>query len=98
VAHRLSTAAVDDLVEVWSYVALESSATTADRLIDSIAERFTLIAAFPQLGRRRNHDLGLEVRSFPVGEYVIFYEIEHEDVLILRVLHGHRDIDAIFSR
>jgi plasmid stabilization system protein ParE len=32
------------------------------------------------------------LRSFPVGEYVIICSIDHEDVLVLRVLHGSRDI------
>lgn len=37
-------------------------------------------------------------RSFPVGEYVIVYAVEAEDVLILRVAHGRRDIEALFGR
>jgi plasmid stabilization system protein ParE len=37
------------------------------------------------------------LRSFPVGEYIIFYRIEAEEVLILRVLRGSRDVRAIFG-
>ena len=33
-----------------------------------------------------------------VGEYVIVYCIEDEDVLILRVAHGRRDIEALFGQ
>jgi plasmid stabilization system protein ParE len=33
-----------------------------------------------------------------VGEYVIVYRIQGEDVLILRVLRGSRDIAALFGR
>jgi plasmid stabilization system protein ParE len=32
-----------------------------------------------------------------VGEYVIIYRIEDEDVLILRVLRGSRKIEALFG-
>jgi plasmid stabilization system protein ParE len=30
-----------------------------------------------------------------VGEYVIIYRVEGEDVLILRVIRGSRDIEAL---
>jgi plasmid stabilization system protein ParE len=33
-----------------------------------------------------------------VDEYVIVYCLEAEDVLILRVAHGRRDIQALFGR
>ena len=36
-------------------------------------------------------------RSFPVGEYVIIYRIEDDDVVILRVLRDSRDMAALFS-
>ncbi|HXM23516.1 MAG TPA: hypothetical protein VN948_19825 [Terriglobales bacterium] len=31
-------------------------------------------------------------------EYLIVYCVENEDVLILRVAHGSRDIEALFGR
>jgi plasmid stabilization system protein ParE len=37
------------------------------------------------------------LRSFHVGEYVIFYRIDGEAVLILRVLRGSRDVNAILG-
>lgn len=50
----------------------------------------------PTSGAPRDEDLrpGL---SFPVGEYVIIYRIEDEDVLILRVVRGSRNIEALFG-
>jgi tagatose 1,6-diphosphate aldolase len=38
--------------------------------------------------RKRDLDLRPGLRSFPVGEYVIFYRIDEYNVLILRVIHG----------
>jgi hypothetical protein len=37
------------------------------------------------MGRRRDEDLRPGLRSFTVGEYVIIYRVEDEDVLILHV-------------
>ena len=64
--------------------------------MDSITDRFFLLATHPHLGRRRDEDLRPGLRSFPVGEYVIVYRVEGEDVLILRALRGSRDIEALF--
>ena len=70
---------------------------TADRFIDSITDRFFLLASHPNIGRARDKDLRPGLRSFPVGEYVIIYRVEDDDVLILRVLRGSRDIAALFG-
>jgi len=46
----------------------------ADRVIDSITARFGLFPRRqPYIGRRRDEDLRLGVRSFVVGDYVIAY-------------------------
>lgn len=97
-AHRLSPQAVADLDGIWYYVATESgSIETANHLIDSITERFFLLSRHPHLGRSRDEDLGISFRSFPVGEYLIVYDIEGGEVLILRVVHGRRDLQALFG-
>jgi toxin ParE1/3/4 len=91
-AHRLAPQAVDDLDSIWSYVAMESgSIDAANRLIDSLTQRFLLLAQHPYLGRVRDEDFGLGSRSFPVGEYVVLYRVQEPNVLILRVVHGRRD-------
>ncbi len=87
-AHRLAPQVEAELDDIWCYIARESgSADIADRLIDSITERFFLLANHPYVGRRRNDDLRPGLRSFPVGEYVIIYRIQDDDVLILHVAH-----------
>jgi toxin ParE1/3/4 len=97
-AHRLSPRAANDLDDIWIYVARESgSLEIANRLIDSITDRFVMLANHPHAGRQRNDDLGTSRRSFPVGEYLIVYRVEDKDVLILRVVHGRRDLGALFG-
>ena len=98
-AHRVARQAENDLDGVWSYVAKESgSIEIANHLIDSITGRFVLLSDFPYLGRSRDESFGVGSRSFAVGDYVIIYGVEGEDVLILRVAHGHRDIESLFPR
>jgi len=52
---------------------------------------------YPQIGRRRDHDLRSGLRSFPIGEYVIIYRVEGDDALILHVMRGSRDIGGLLS-
>lgn len=94
-AHRLSPEAEADLDAIWFYLTTESGYPgTADRLIDAISRRFVLLAAHPHIGRRHD-ELRPGLRTFWVGVYAILYRAEVENVLILRVLHGNRDIAAL---
>jgi len=91
--HRRTSQADFDLDDIWYYVATKSgSIDTADRVVDSITERFYLLAAHSNIGSGRDQDVRSGLRSFPVSEYVILYRIQGEDVVILRVLRGSRDV------
>ena len=91
-AHRLAPRAV------WYYLAKESgSIEIANRLIDTLTDRVFMLAGFPYVGRARDDDFGPGCRSVAVGEHVIVYCLENEEVLILRVVHGRRDLDALFD-
>ncbi|HEV3317804.1 MAG TPA: type II toxin-antitoxin system RelE/ParE family toxin [Candidatus Angelobacter sp.] len=96
-AHRLAPEAETDLDDIWYYIAKESnSIQIADRFSESIANRFFLLATNPHIGRSRDEDLRPGLRSFPVGQYVIIYRIEDNNVLVLRVIRGSRNIEALF--
>jgi plasmid stabilization system protein ParE len=68
-ARRLARRAEADLEDIADYIARESgSLETARRVIDSITDRFQLLAANPYIGRARDDDLGSGRRSFrPAG-------------------------------
>jgi toxin ParE1/3/4 len=93
-AHRLAPKAELDLDDIWHYVATHASIETADRVVDSLTTRFFLLSRYPRVGRRRDH-LRPGIRSFPVGECIVLYRLEGEDVLILRVVRGSRDLEAL---
>jgi toxin ParE1/3/4 len=70
----------------------------ATRLVDSITGRFLFLANFPYAGRARDDDFGRRSRSFVAGDYVIVYCVDGDDVLILRVVHGRRNLEGLFER
>jgi toxin ParE1/3/4 len=95
-AHRLAPGADVELDEIWLWTAKESgSVDIADRLIDSITERFFLLARHPHMGRPRDDDLRPGLRSFPLGRYVIIYRAGSEVVLILHIVAAARDIEPL---
>ena len=76
-AHRVAPEAEAELDNIWYYVAKESgSVEIADRLIDSITERFYLLACHPHIGRHRDEDLRL---GRGAGEYVARLVHKKED-------------------
>ena len=71
---RIASRAEADLDDIWLYVAKESgSIEIANRLIDTITDRFLALGRFPRIGRSREEDFGPGHRSLAVGEYVIVY-------------------------
>jgi plasmid stabilization system protein ParE len=37
------------------------------------------------------------MRAFPVGEYIVLYRAEGDDVLIQRVVRGSRDLETLLG-
>jgi toxin ParE1/3/4 len=98
-AHRLAPQAEAELDDIWYYIAKESgSVDVADRFIDALTDTFLLLRMNPYIGRRRDEDLRPGIRSFPVGNYIVLYRIElDDDIEILHVVRGSRDIEALFG-
>ena len=94
-AYSLSPLAQADIDDIAYYIVREGgSLETADRFLESIYRRFLLLGQYPQAGRRRD-DLRPGMRSFAVGEYLVLYRIEGDDVLIQRVVRGSRNLENL---
>jgi toxin ParE1/3/4 len=87
---RRRPAAKRDLVEIWLYIA-EDNEHAADRVLQRIDEVMRMLSAQPSSGRMRS-ELGLDIRSFPVGNNVVFYTVADDHIDVLRVLSSYRDI------
>ena len=86
--------AENDLDEIWLYIA-QDNPDNADALLDKIEERCQALAQFPFIGTDRD-ELMPDLRSLPVGNYLIFYMPIEDGIVVVRVLHGMRDVDALF--
>jgi toxin ParE1/3/4 len=85
--------AKSDLAEIWDYIA-DDSESQADNFIDTVDLKLLLLAEQPNMGRARE-ELAKNMRSFPIGRYVIFYLVIPNGIQIVRVLHGARDLTTV---
>jgi len=81
-----------DLTAIWDFIARDN-VRAADSLLVRIEAAFNMLAANPLAGRARD-DLAPAIRSFPVGNYIIFYLPRSDGIEVVRVLHGRQDIDS----
>ena len=86
-----------DLLEIYTWLAEASdSLSTADRFTQRLRDRCHHIASLPGLMGRARPELGEGLRSIPVDAYVIFFRYVGERFEVVDILHGRRDIDALF--
>jgi toxin ParE1/3/4 len=88
-------AAEADLETIYDYIATDNAAAAA-KLVARLEELATRLAETPGMGRARA-ELLPKLRSFPFGNYVLFYRPTEDGIEIVRVLHGGRDVPIIFG-
>jgi toxin ParE1/3/4 len=91
---RLTNSAQLDLLDIWLCESVRST-EIADRRIDEITSTYEDFLDFPETGHSRD-ELSSGYRSFPKGQFVIFYRLISEGIEIIRVVHGARSLDEIF--
>ena len=84
--------ALADLNSLAAYVGLDSPAH-AETLVARLEAATHSLGRFPFKGRARP-DLNATVRSLPVGNYIIFYQVQPHAVRILHIMHAARDIST----
>ncbi len=92
---RFRPDALADLRKIYDYIA-DDNPTKAGEFIETIRKKCHLIAKQPKIGRSRP-ELHLDLRSFPIKSYVIFYRILADTVEIVNVIHSARDIRSLLS-
>ena len=81
-----------DLDSIWNFIAADDT-QAADRQINRIGEVFQMLVENPLAGRERP-ELRKDLRSFPVGSYVVFYVPLSDGIEVARVMNSRQDIDT----
>ena len=90
---RMTEPAAADMEVIWAYIA-QDSPTQADRFVVKLLAAMGRLGERPGIGRQRP-ELGPTIRSFVVGNYLVFYRPAPVGVQILRVLHGARQLPDV---
>ena len=89
--------AIEDLHNIFSYIALESR-FYAQKVVDEIIEKAESIVPFPEMGRVVPELQDENIREVFVYSYRIVYELVTDTVQINAIIHGRRDLEKAFRR
>jgi toxin ParE1/3/4 len=92
---ELTPLAITDLEEIGDRIALRNP-SRAVSFIQELREKARKIGDFPHAGSPRPQ-WGENVRIDLHGRYLIVYRVTEQSVQVLRVVHGGRDLDALFK-
>ena len=95
---RLLSVAEQDLVDLMSYLAAENS-RAASEVLDHIEARLEALRSHPFVGRVP-HNAKLTALGYQVlviDNYLVFYKVKGNVVLVHRILHGARDLLRVLS-
>lgn len=87
--------AEQDLEAIGDYIAADNPGRALTFLRELRAQCWK-IASNPS-GYRLRPELGTGLRSCPYGNYVVFFAAGRNEIVIVRILHGARDIPAVIE-
>ncbi len=94
---QITASADADLGDIVSDLASRAGWTIAQRYAAAFDALFARLADHPAMGPLRP-ELGPHTRIGVVQPYIAIYEYSENDVTILRVLHGRRNVTARLIR
>jgi len=92
----LSDKARADLLRIFRYID-ERSPNAAIDFVRRIDANFENLVRFPFIGRERSN-LAPGLRCLIVGLHLIFYVVDRDNIIIVRVIDGRMDVDEEFQR
>ena len=99
---RFSDLAVADILEQADWYELQSGPKLATRWDRAVTSTILCISTAPQSGAlcRFEAEQLQGTRRVPVAgfpKHLVFYQVEPTGILVLRVVHGARDLETLFS-
>ena len=85
--------AARDLEEIGDYIA-QDNPSRAVAFINELQAHCEIIRSHPE-GYRLRPEFSKTMRSCAHGHYIIFFESDGKEVIVIRVLHGGRDLQSL---
>ncbi len=89
---------IADMERQFEWYAVNANWEIAERYLAAVEAVCQLLARHPQLGSRAGfshpslRDWRFIVVFRPFQKHILFYELDGDDVLLRRAMHGHRDL------
>jgi toxin ParE1/3/4 len=68
----------------------------AQQFRDAIVRRINVLRQFPESARPRP-EFGPNIRTIPIGRYIVILRVEVPKVTVLRIVHGARDLPRVIK-
>lgn len=85
----------DEIAAAYDYLD-ERSANAAERLAEQVEQACRVLGANPRMGKDRSK-FRPGYLSLTVGDYQLFYRVTDTEVIVLRFIHGRRDLPAAIA-
>lgn len=85
--------AIEHLIKIYEYIAANSPAY-AKRMVDKITKRSAQITDFPYSGREVPEYESEHIRELIEAPYRIIYKIKPDQIDVVAVIHGARQLSA----
>lgn len=95
--YELTWTAEKELESILLYIAEHDSVERALHVHQKFIEAFEGLAAMPGSGFKRTSLTGDRIRWRAVFRFLVLYDPESSPTMVLRVLHGARDLDLIIN-
>jgi toxin ParE1/3/4 len=92
---------IQDLIAIATYISTDNL-DAGDRFLYAAEATFKQIAKLPEIGRISGftHPELTQVRQYPIKgfkNYLVFYQLQTDEIDVMRVLHGAQEIEFILS-
>lgn len=93
--YNLTDDAKADLADIKAYLTKESGLPAARYVMKRIRESIDFLSRTPGAGHLREDLTNADVKFWPVFSYLIIYKTNIRPIVIVRVVHGNRDIASL---
>jgi plasmid stabilization system protein ParE len=89
-----------DLDRIFSYFVAKNRPHVAAQFNDAFEETLAFIADFPEMGvpldSKKKRLAGMRIKPIRrFKKYLIYYRVQTDGVYIMRIFHGHQDIESL---
>jgi toxin ParE1/3/4 len=97
----LTNDAARDLDELYDYIALHDALQKVDYVLERIEKALSQLSEFPERGDYPKELLAIGIRDYRevfFKPYRIIYRVVEQNVYVLLIADGHRDMQSLLQR